>query len=87
MNILFIIIREVKSKESDLGLGTVSVPITRWSYITKAYRWSQIKTRYLHILDFYLIFLNRKVRHFANAFRILKCIKRIIQLLFKQHYV
>ena len=45
------------------------------------------QTGYLHILDFYYIFLNRKVRHFANAYRILKCLKRIIQLLFKPHYV
>ena len=29
-------------------------------------------------LGFQFISLNRKVRHFANAYRILKCLKRII---------
>ena len=32
-------------------------------------------------------FLNRKVRHFTNAYRIFKCLKRIIWLLFMPHYV
>ena len=51
------------------------------------YRWSRIKTGYLHILEIYFIFLNRKVRHFANAYKIFKSLKRIIQLLIKPQYV
>ena len=46
-----------------------------------AYRWSQIKTRYRHISEICFIFL------IANTYRILKCLKRIIQLLFKPHYM
>ena len=30
-------------------------------------QWSQIKTGYLHILDIYFVFLNRKVRHFCKC--------------------
>ena len=48
--------------------------------INQVHRWSRIKTGYLHILEIYFIFLNSKVRHFANAYRILKCLKHIIQL-------
>ena len=54
---------------------------------THTYRRSRMKTGYLHILEIYFIFLNRKVRHFANAYRFLKCLKRIIQVLRKSHYV
>ena len=55
--------------------------------LATVYRWSRIKTAYLQIKIFYFVFLNRKVRHFANAYRILKCLKCIIQLLIKPHYV
>ena len=34
---------------------------------------------------FYFVFLNHKVRHFANAYK--KCLKRTIQLLIMPHNV
>ena len=51
------------------------------------YRWSRIKTSYLHISDFHYIFINHKFIPFAITHRISKCLKHIIRKLIKLRYV
>ena len=51
------------------------------------YRWSRIKTGYLHIWSFYYIFINHKFIPFAITHRISKCLEYIIRKFIKLRYV
>ena len=51
------------------------------------YRWSRIKTGYLHTRDFYDMFINHKVIPFVITHRISKRLKHITRKLFKLRYV
>ena len=73
--------------DNSAGTTTLFKARTGTLLLNNTNRWSQNKTRYLHIWDFYYIFINRKIIPFAIAHRISKRLKHIIQKLFKLHYV
>ena len=77
--------RCLKSSKNELECTTRKLFI----HLIQCKRWTISMVTNQNRLSAYsdFVFLNRKVRHFANAYRILKCLKRIIQLLFRPHYM